>query len=77
VSDAEVAEVSYTAFTSTKGQAITARLVVRRVRDLNRQAAAGQGARGADRYPAPSGSGEQLVEFRKPRPGQCLLGPSS
>jgi hypothetical protein len=43
VSDAEVAEVSYTAFTSRKGQAITARLIVRRVRDLNGQAAAGQG----------------------------------
>jgi Transposase DDE domain group 1 len=43
VSDAEVAEVEYTAFTSKKGQAITARLIVRRVRDLNRTAADGQG----------------------------------
>ena len=43
MSDAEVAEASYTAFTSKKGQAITARLIVRRVRDLNKQAAAGQG----------------------------------
>jgi hypothetical protein len=44
VSDAQVAEVPYTAFTSArKGQAITARLIVRRVRDLNKQAAAGQG----------------------------------
>jgi Transposase DDE domain group 1 len=42
ISDAEVAEVPYTAFTSKKGQAITARLIVRRVRDLNKQAAAGQ-----------------------------------
>jgi hypothetical protein len=42
VSDAQVAEVPYTAFTSKKGQAITARLIVRRVRDLNRQAAPGQ-----------------------------------
>jgi Transposase DDE domain group 1 len=42
VSDAEVAETTYTAFTSKKGQAITARLIVRRVKDLNRQAAAGQ-----------------------------------
>jgi hypothetical protein len=42
VSDAEVAETEYTAFTSKKGGAITARLIVRRVRDLNRQAAAGQ-----------------------------------
>jgi hypothetical protein len=42
ISDAEVAEVPYTAFTSKKGQAITARLIVRRVRDLNRKAAAGQ-----------------------------------
>jgi Transposase DDE domain group 1 len=44
VSDAEVAEMEYTAFTSRTGQeAITARLIVRRVRDLNRKAAAGQG----------------------------------
>jgi Transposase DDE domain group 1 len=42
VSDAEVAEVEYTAFTSRKGQAITARLIVRRVKDLNRKAARGQ-----------------------------------
>lgn len=38
VSDADVAEVEYTAFTSKKGRAITARLIVRRVRDLNRTA---------------------------------------
>jgi hypothetical protein len=43
VSDAQVAETEYTAFTSKKGQAITARLIVRRVRDLNRKAAEGQG----------------------------------
>jgi hypothetical protein len=42
VSDAEVAETRYTAFASKKGQAVTARLVVRRVRDLNKQAGAGQ-----------------------------------
>jgi hypothetical protein len=42
ISDAEVAEISYTAFASKKGQAITARLIVRRVRDLNRKAADGQ-----------------------------------
>ena len=43
VSDAQVAEVQYTAFTSAKkGQQITARLIVRRVRDQNKQAA-GQG----------------------------------
>jgi len=42
ISDAEVAEVQYTAFASKKGQAVTARLVVRRVRDLNKQADAGQ-----------------------------------
>jgi hypothetical protein len=40
VSDAQVAEAEYTAFTSRKGQAITARLIVRRVRDLSPQ---GQG----------------------------------
>jgi hypothetical protein len=42
VPGAEVAETEYTAFTSTKAGAITARLIVRRVKDLNRQAAAGQ-----------------------------------
>jgi hypothetical protein len=42
VSDAQVAEAQYTAFASKKGQAVTARLIVRRVRDLNKQAAAGQ-----------------------------------
>jgi hypothetical protein len=43
VSDAEVAETGYTAFASRKGQAVTARLIVRRVRDLSPQAATGQG----------------------------------
>jgi hypothetical protein len=43
VSDAQVAEAEYTAFTSRTGQAITARLIVRRVKDLNPGAAAGQG----------------------------------
>jgi hypothetical protein len=38
ISDAEVAETGYTAFTRKKGQEITARLIVRRVRDLNGQA---------------------------------------
>ena len=42
ISGAEVAETTYAAFTPKKGQAITARLIVRRVRDLNRKAAAGQ-----------------------------------
>ena len=32
----------YTAFASKKGKAITARLIVRRVKDLNRKAAEGQ-----------------------------------
>jgi hypothetical protein len=41
VSDAQVAEVTYTAFTSTD-RPITARLIVRRVKDLNHQAACGQ-----------------------------------
>jgi len=41
ISDAEVAETQYTAFTSKKGQEVTARLVVRRVRDLNKKAAEG------------------------------------
>jgi hypothetical protein len=39
VSDAEVAEVPYTAFASKKGRAVTARLIIRRVRDLNKNAA--------------------------------------
>ncbi len=43
VSDAEVAEAEYTAFASKKGKAVTARLIVRRVKDLNRGAAPGQG----------------------------------
>jgi hypothetical protein len=42
ISDAEVAETGYTAFASKKGQAVTARLIVRRVRDLNKNAGAGQ-----------------------------------
>jgi hypothetical protein len=43
ISDAEAAETGYTAFASKKGQAITARLIVRRVRDLTPGAARGQG----------------------------------
>jgi hypothetical protein len=44
VSDAEVAEASYTAFTSKKKSLqVTARLIVRRVRDKNKNAAPGQG----------------------------------
>jgi hypothetical protein len=42
ISDAEVAEIQYTAFASKKGQAVSARLVVRRVRDLNKKEAQGQ-----------------------------------
>jgi Transposase DDE domain group 1 len=42
VSDAEVAEVEYTAFAS-RGRAVTARLIVRRIKDLSRTAAEGQG----------------------------------
>jgi hypothetical protein len=43
VSDAQVAEAEYTAFSSKKGQATTARLIIRRVKDLSPKAAAGQG----------------------------------
>lgn len=44
VSDAEVAETAYTAFTSKKKALhVTARLIVRRVRDKNPKAAPGQG----------------------------------
>jgi hypothetical protein len=42
VSDAEVAGIEYTAFASKKGQAVTARLIVRRVRDQNKEAQNGQ-----------------------------------
>jgi hypothetical protein len=42
ISDAEVAEVPCTAFASKKGQAVTARLIVRRVRDLNHKTGEGQ-----------------------------------
>jgi hypothetical protein len=42
ISDAEVAEVPYTAFASKNSKAVTARLIVRRVRDLNRKTAEGQ-----------------------------------
>ena len=38
VSDAQVAKVPYTAFTSKKSGAVTARLIVRWVKDLNRKA---------------------------------------
>jgi hypothetical protein len=43
VSDAEAAETEYTAFAHDKDRAVTARLIIRRVRDLNKKAAAGQG----------------------------------
>lgn len=43
VSEAEVAETGYTAFEYDKEQAVTARLIVRRVRDQNEKAAQGQG----------------------------------
>ncbi|WP_033222939.1 IS1380 family transposase [Kitasatospora phosalacinea] len=44
VSDAEVAEIEYTAFTSRKkAEHVTARLIVRRVRRLNAEVAAEQG----------------------------------
>ncbi|MFJ2579446.1 hypothetical protein [Kitasatospora aureofaciens] len=44
VSDAEVAEITYTAFTGRKkAEHVTARLIVRRVRRLNAGVAAGQG----------------------------------
>jgi hypothetical protein len=42
VSDAEVAETGYTAFAYDNKQAVTARLIIRRVRDLSKDAA-GQG----------------------------------
>jgi len=43
VSEAEVAETGYTAFEQSDGNAVAARLIVRRVRDQNQDAAPGQG----------------------------------
>ncbi|WP_250287292.1 IS1380 family transposase [Frankia sp. CiP1_Cm_nod2] len=43
ISDAQIAEVPYTAFASSRAHRTDGRLVVRRVKDLNRKAAAGQG----------------------------------
>ena len=64
ISDAQVAETAYTAFASNKGQAVTARLIVRRVKDLNRKAAAGQDELfGCWRYHAVlTGSPFQLIQ---------------
>lgn len=42
ISDAEIAEIPYTAFASKKNKAVTARLIVRRVKRLNARAASGQ-----------------------------------
>jgi Transposase DDE domain group 1 len=42
ISDAEVAEITYTAFASRRRDAVTARLIVRRVRRLTPEVAAGQ-----------------------------------
>ncbi|GAA1011424.1 transposase [Acrocarpospora pleiomorpha] len=42
VSDAEIAEIGYTAFASKKTNAVTARLIVRRVKRLNPRAGLGQ-----------------------------------
>jgi hypothetical protein len=42
VSDAEITEITYTAFASKKDRAVTARLIVRRVRRLNPQNEIGQ-----------------------------------
>jgi hypothetical protein len=61
ISDAEVAETTYTAFTSRRRQAVTARLIVRRVRRLVPEVAAGQTeltaalavSRGVHRQPVP------------------------
>jgi hypothetical protein len=66
VSDAEVAEVAYTAFTSKKGHAITARLIVRRVKDLNPAAARGQD----ELFPG-------ATTPCSPTPRSCCLSPAS
>jgi hypothetical protein len=71
-SDAEVAETGYMAFGSKKGQAVTARLIVRRVRDLNSKAAAGQDEPVGRGLRAARGSGlispEPVSTRRPPRP---------
>jgi hypothetical protein len=42
ISDAQIAEIPYTAFAANRKHAVTARLIVRRVKDLNPAAATGQ-----------------------------------
>ena len=69
VSDAQVAKVPYTAFTSKKGGAVTARLIVRRVKGLNRKAG---GTAGGGRVAAaqPGGGDHGCRQRRVDRRGQ-------
>jgi hypothetical protein len=77
-SDAEIAQTADTAFASKKDQAVTARLIVRRVRDQNHEAA-GQGEflvsryhlahRLARRHPRPPPYPTASNQARHPRPG--------
>ena len=50
ISDAEVAEIEYTAFASKKKQQVTARLIVRRIHARNEQADRGQDQAEAEQY---------------------------
>jgi hypothetical protein len=77
ISDAEVAETVYEAFTSKKkALRVTARLIVRRVRDLNPQAAAGQGELfPAWRYHAVfTDSPYELPQAEEPHRGHAVTG---
>jgi hypothetical protein len=75
VSDAEVAETQYTAFEYDKEHAVTARLIVRRVRDQNEKAAQGQG----ELFPAWrhhavfTGSPRELVQAESEHRGHAIV----
>ena len=76
ISDAEIAEVPYTAFTSTPAHATEGRLIVRRVRDLNpRTAVDGQGELfGAYRYHAVStDSPFELAQAESQHRGHAII----
>ena len=66
VSDAEVAEIPYTAFTSKKGPAVTARLIVRRVRDRTGTAAPGRASCSPTGVTTPSSPAPVRAGYLKP-----------
>jgi hypothetical protein len=76
ISDAEIAEIPYTAFASSTAHRVTARLIVRRVKRLNRQAQAqGQGELFADyRYHAVfTDSGFDLITAEAQHRGHAVI----